>query len=149
MTLIKIEQGYHYGHFWTLVEKGTSEGCDRKLQSMPGWSQHHDEHQILGFPHLFLFLFFFFQVNTKFLAPLFLAYDDRLKEKDQMIKTYDVSLLVCNEDLAVSANCSWLAHPGIQVMSSCVEWTIGTNPGLSWTAGERNFPLPLSEVLHA
>ena len=34
-----------------------------------------------------------FQVNTKFLAPLFLAYDDRLKEKEQLIKTYDVSLL--------------------------------------------------------
>ena len=34
----------------------------------------------------------FFQVNTKFLAPLFLAYDDRLKEKEQLIRTYDVSL---------------------------------------------------------
>lgn len=32
-----------------------------------------------------------FQVNTKFLAPLFLAYDDRLKEKEQLIRTYDVS----------------------------------------------------------
>ena len=33
----------------------------------------------------------FLQVNTKFLAPLFLAYDDRLREKEQMIRTYDVS----------------------------------------------------------
>lgn len=40
----------------------------------------------------FSFFSFFFQVNTKFLAPLFLAYDDRLKEKEQMIRTYDVSL---------------------------------------------------------
>ena len=32
-----------------------------------------------------------FQVNTKFLAPLFLAYDDQLKEKEQLIRTYDVS----------------------------------------------------------
>ncbi|XP_015750070.1 PREDICTED: centrosomal protein of 89 kDa-like [Acropora digitifera] len=31
-------------------------------------------------------------VNTKFLAPLFLAYDDRLKEKEQMIRTYDEEL---------------------------------------------------------
>lgn len=30
-------------------------------------------------------------MNTKFLAPLFLAYDDRLKEKEQLIRTYDVS----------------------------------------------------------
>ena len=34
-----------------------------------------------------------FQVNTKFLAPLFLAYDDRLKEKEQLIRTYDVSFV--------------------------------------------------------
>ncbi|KAL9974828.1 hypothetical protein ACROYT_G011918, partial [Oculina patagonica] len=31
-------------------------------------------------------------VNTKFLAPLFLAYDDRLKEKEQMIRAYDEEL---------------------------------------------------------
>ena len=32
-------------------------------------------------------------MNTKFLAPLFLAYDDRLKEKEQLIRTYDVSFV--------------------------------------------------------
>lgn len=31
-------------------------------------------------------------VNTKFLAPLFLAYDDRLREKEQLIRTYDEEL---------------------------------------------------------
>ncbi|XP_031570331.1 trichohyalin-like [Actinia tenebrosa] len=31
-------------------------------------------------------------VNTKFLAPLFLAYDDRLKEREDVIKTYDEEL---------------------------------------------------------
>ena len=40
-----------------------------------------------------------FQVNTKFLAPLFLAYDDRLKEKEQLIKTYDVSLRDKRQDI--------------------------------------------------
>ncbi|EDO45931.1 predicted protein [Nematostella vectensis] len=31
-------------------------------------------------------------VNTRLLAPLFLAYDDRLKEKEEIIKTYDEEL---------------------------------------------------------
>ena len=44
-----------------------------------------------------------FQVNTKFLAPLFLAYDDRLKEKEQLIRTYDVSNLQPDREKACVA----------------------------------------------
>lgn len=33
-----------------------------------------------------------FQVNTKYLAPLLVAYDDRLKEKEAIIETYEVSV---------------------------------------------------------
>ncbi len=35
-----------------------------------------------------------FEVNTKYLAPLFVAYDDRLAEKDGVIKHYEVSISV-------------------------------------------------------
>ena len=33
-----------------------------------------------------------FQINTKYLAPLFVAYDDRLAEKDQVIRHYEDEL---------------------------------------------------------
>ena len=36
------------------------------------------------------------QVNAKYLAPLFLAYDDRLQEKDELIMHYEV-MSVCQE----------------------------------------------------
>lgn len=36
----------------------------------------------------------YFQINTKYLSPLFLAYDDRLEERDKVIKRYQVRFQV-------------------------------------------------------
>lgn len=36
--------------------------------------------------------FFGFQIDTKYLSPLFMAYDDRLEEKNKIILKYQVSI---------------------------------------------------------
>ena len=86
------------------MEKDISEGCtvvaNYSQSEIAGKSKVESEVNITAnikfsvFLIAFSFFLLFFQVNTKFLAPLFLAYDDRLKEKEQMIRTYDVSLLI-------------------------------------------------------
>ena len=45
---------------------------------------------------LFVSFVCFSQVNTKYLSPLFMAYDDRLKEKESIIKAYDVGAFKSN-----------------------------------------------------
>ena len=36
-----------------------------------------------------MFYSFLFQLNTKLLAPLFVAYDDRLSQKDDLLRQYE------------------------------------------------------------
>lgn len=35
-----------------------------------------------------------FKINKQYAAPLFLAYDDRIKEKHDIIKTYEVTISI-------------------------------------------------------
>ncbi len=57
-----------------------------------------------------------FQINTKYLAPLFLEYDDRLREKENIIRHCEVGtvLNICTWNLSI-----WTLTPLLTVVRFC------------------------------
>ena len=52
---------------------------------------------------MYVKIFLHSQINTKYLSPLFLTYDDRLEEREKIIKRYQVIFFIYEFNFLLNA----------------------------------------------